>query len=30
MQDADAESQMPHEWRLNSGEEATETDEPKL
>ncbi|BDA41494.1 Cysteine synthase, chloroplastic/chromoplastic [Coccomyxa sp. Obi] len=28
--DADAESRMPHEWRLSSGDEKDETDEPKL
>ena len=30
MQDADAESEMPHEWRMCSGEEKVETTEPKL
>jgi hypothetical protein len=30
VQDADAESRMPHEWRLSSGDEAAETTEPKL
>lgn len=30
VQDADAENRMPHEWRLSSGEEKDETDEPKL
>ena len=29
-QDADAESAMPHEWRMCSGEEKVETTEPKL
>jgi len=30
VQDADAESNMPYEWRLSSGDEGTETDQPKL
>lgn len=30
LQDADAESEMPHEWRMCSGEEKVETTEPKL
>ena len=30
MQDAEAEDHMPYEWRLCSGEEPGETEEPQL